>query len=378
MNVSPQLLGFIGSIYDCVIEPQRWTETADALRLHLRMQNVVMAVNRLQKGNGAVDIAVTSGIPAEFWPLIHIHGEAVLKLWGGPARIARVPLEEPVIQSRMTDRKLWVTNDYFRHFIEPQGLIDAVAVALARDPMTIATIAFGRHGDEGPVVETELDDLRVLAPHIRRATAITGLLDDAVLKASTFASALEASASGILLVDRQMGIVHANAAAAGMLAAGDPVQAQAGVLSLRAELVPGQLEAAVEAAGADDAQGRRGLGIPGRWRDGTPCVLHILPLERREVRVGLQLRATAAIFISEAPRSGRLPLDAVSLLYSLTPAEARVFELLVEGHPPAAIAAQLGSTTNTVRTHLKRVFDKTNCHRQADLVALARNVSLPA
>jgi DNA-binding CsgD family transcriptional regulator/PAS domain-containing protein len=320
---------------------------------------------------------VISNIPSAYRPAMAQYPEEVLQLWGGPAVVAGMPLEEPVIQSHMTDPADWAENAYFREFSIPQGIIDAVGVALARDSTLIATIVFGRHGSEGPIGEIEVEALRVLAPHVRRATTISGMLDNAMAREQTFAAALEASPVGIVLVDPQMHIVHANRIADEMLATEDPVRRRGGVLSLVAEVLPGLLESAVTAAANDDPEGRRGLGVPSRRRDGTPLVLRVLPLTRRSMRGGIEPRASAAIFIGEAPGALQLPGDALALIYSLTPAEVRVLELIAEGSSLAEVSDRLGKSSHTVRTHLNRVFDKTGVHRQADLVRLLSTITLP-
>jgi DNA-binding CsgD family transcriptional regulator len=83
------------------------------------------------------------------------------------------------------------------------------------------------------------------------------------------------------------------------------------------------------------------------------------------------------VFVTSAADPPRLPGDALSLLYKLTPAEVRVFELIVAGKTPAEIADQLALKLVTVRAHLSHVFEKTGCGRQADLVALASNLTMP-
>jgi DNA-binding CsgD family transcriptional regulator len=72
-----------------------------------------------------------------------------------------------------------------------------------------------------------------------------------------------------------------------------------------------------------------------------------------------------------------MPADALTLLYDLTPAESRIFELIADGQALSDIAVVLGIAPSTVKTHLLRVFDKTGCRRQADLVKLAASMSLP-
>ncbi len=82
-----------------------------------------------------------------------------------------------------------------------------------------------------------------------------------------------------------------------------------------------------------------------------------------------------AIFIASSADPPRLA-DVMGLLYRLTPAETRVFELIVEGKAPVEISEVLGVSVSTIKTHLVRVFDKTGCSRQADLVAMAAKVNL--
>jgi DNA-binding CsgD family transcriptional regulator len=102
-----------------------------------------------------------------------------------------------------------------------------------------------------------------------------------------------------------------------------------------------------------------------------------MPLERRSSRAGLPLEAVAAVFIADGSGPISAPRDAVMLLYGLTPAEARVFELVVAGRSSPEIAAELGIAASTVRTHLLRVFDKTGRHRRTELVRLAGEIRVP-
>lgn len=54
--------------------------------------------------------------------------------------------------------------------------------------------------------------------------------------------------------------------------------------------------------------------------------------------------------------------------FDLTPAEARIVLRLVAGDLLRCAANALGITYETVRTHLKAVFQKTGTCRQAELV----------
>lgn len=57
-------------------------------------------------------------------------------------------------------------------------------------------------------------------------------------------------------------------------------------------------------------------------------------------------------------------------LYGVTPAEARVAVLMASGASTGDVACRLNVSIATVRTHLNRLFCKTDTHHQGQLVAL--------
>jgi DNA-binding CsgD family transcriptional regulator len=62
-------------------------------------------------------------------------------------------------------------------------------------------------------------------------------------------------------------------------------------------------------------------------------------------------------------------------LYGVTPTEARLADLLLEGLEVRDIANRLTMTLETARFHLKRVLAKTGARRQTELMRLM--LSLP-
>ena len=59
-----------------------------------------------------------------------------------------------------------------------------------------------------------------------------------------------------------------------------------------------------------------------------------------------------------------------SKFYQLTPAQARLTDLILSGHSLAEAATQLNVSENTLRSHLKQIYSKTNTHGQMQLVHL--------
>ena len=57
-----------------------------------------------------------------------------------------------------------------------------------------------------------------------------------------------------------------------------------------------------------------------------------------------------------------------------TPAEAQVTLHLCEGHPRERIAQARGVSQETLKVQLKRIYHKTGCAREAELVVLINSL----
>lgn len=60
----------------------------------------------------------------------------------------------------------------------------------------------------------------------------------------------------------------------------------------------------------------------------------------------------------------------LAMAFGLTPAEQRLCEMLLLGHAPKEAAAMLGIAPETARKRLKGIFQKTDTHKQSELIAL--------
>jgi DNA-binding CsgD family transcriptional regulator len=72
-----------------------------------------------------------------------------------------------------------------------------------------------------------------------------------------------------------------------------------------------------------------------------------------------------------------MPADALALLYDLTPAEVRVFELVVAGGSNEMVGNTLGVSLSTVKSHMLHVLEKTGARNRVALVNLAHSIKLP-
>lgn len=365
----------IAAIYDCVLAPEKWTEVLEAIRTEFNFQNAALSVTGYQ---GIMLLGAAVGVDDYWLARILDYGTAPADAWGGVDRLNELPLEEPVVQSRAMPDYDRESNRYFVEWVRPQGIGDAITINLERAANSASNLTMGRHESAGPVTDVELEGLRMLAPHMRRALAISQVLELKTIEAATFVSTLETFNSAILLVDEETAFVHANAAAATMLKAKYPFTLNDNRLVLpQATATEALREAVRNTATGSLTLLSRGAGILVSLDDEAPMVLHVMPLLRSEYDRYAEQRAAAAIFASPAAAPPQMPADALALLYGLTPAETRVFEMLVDGERQSEIALKLGLALSTVKTHLHRVFEKTGYTRQVDLVRLATSLSMP-
>jgi DNA-binding CsgD family transcriptional regulator len=112
--------------------------------------------------------------------------------------------------------------------------------------------------------------------------------------------------------------------------------------------------------------------------DGDNYIVHVLPLTSGVRRTaGVAHAATAAIFIRRAELDFTAPIAGMVRRYRLTPAETKVLRALLEQAGMPSIAAAIGTSTSTVKTHLLNMFEKTGTSTQADLIKLALSFADP-
>jgi DNA-binding CsgD family transcriptional regulator len=366
----------VGAIYDCAIDPRRWPETLTALRHALGYANAILGLNELPSGRLLLN--VSSGIESPWLERVPDYAADIIDLWGGPEVAYTYPLDRPAVTSRVNPAALREPlNRYVREWAYPQGLVDSIAIPLARDATSIGSVAFARHRDAGPIGESEIAAAQLLLPHLQRAVAISRLLDARTAAAADFEAVINGLRTPVLIVDAGRTLLHANRAARVLIEAGTTLVVHGKVLSSSTPGAARALAAAVvRACTSDLALGEGSLAVP-LGGDGGVHAAYVLPLRRRAIDERLVAKPAAAIFVASPRTWPGAAAHLVTALFGLTPTETRVFDGIAAGQTPAEVARSLAVAPSTVHTHLLRVFEKTGVHRQAELVQLAAALTSP-
>jgi DNA-binding CsgD family transcriptional regulator len=374
MNSDENLLALIGAIYDCTLNPEAWNAVLPRIGTFVGGSAGGLFVHDSSRTN--LDIVYQFATGADYRRL---YVEKYMPLDPMAGTYFVLDVGEVFSTSTVMPHAEFLQSRFYNEWIRPQGWIDNICVYLDKTPDGHAAIALFRNEREGLADESSRERMRLLVPHLRRAVLIGKLIEFKTAEAATFADALDGLSAAMVFVDSNSRITQTNAQGRAMIADGGVLRASLGRLVAGDPDVNRALQDIVLAAGTGDAAiGIRGVAVPLVARDGERYVAHVLPLSSGARRgVGVNYAATAVLFVQRAALATRSPPEAIAKTYKLTPMEVRVLLAIVEVGGAPQVAEALGIGEGTVKTHLKRLYQKTGASRQADLVKLFAGYANP-
>lgn len=225
----------VSTIYDCAIDPHLWPTAIEQIaRLVEGSGGLILMIDLIeQRSRLYVDWNVGAALGRTFSE--HYYADNPLR-----EAFPEFEVDEPYNIAMVMASERWRETRVYREFGRPNGWLDNVGVNLLRTPARSASLSIVRSERAGFAGPRELEIMRLLSPHLRRAVSIADLIEMRELTARTFESSFDALAVPIVLVDRAGGIVHANRAAQDLFSSGDPVRSERGVLKAPASKRPAQ------------------------------------------------------------------------------------------------------------------------------------------
>ncbi|HZF75232.1 MAG TPA: helix-turn-helix transcriptional regulator [Acetobacteraceae bacterium] len=360
------LAATIGSIYDCVLEPERWEAVLAGL-------GGLIGARR-----GFLGIATAGG---ETRGRICLHG---LQSVEDATRHATINPLLPLGLVQPPDRAYVVSRDYglstlmatrfYREVLAPRADLDSISFVVMREGDAFAHWILITQDDRAPITAEEAAGFELIAPHIRRAVEISNVLGMQRLAAESYRAALGQLDAAVLILDGGRRPAYANARAETVLGTERLLRVRQGRVQGATEGAERALRRATEGTMAGGAAGfEEGLAAT----DGEEWLLFAVALDPGgDDKLGIAARSV--MLVLRAPREDtRNPVAIAARLFDLTPAQVQVLAFLSQGHAPDAIAEILGVTVATVRTHLAELFRRTGTTRQAELVARTLSVASP-
>ncbi len=262
-------------------------------------------------------------------------------------------------------------SEFYEDWLQPLNIEDGLFVRLTGGPRPTSLIVAAPRRAEAFATSDRVKLMSGLVPHFQQALRIQDTLGALTHSAVELAGALDVVRHGVVVVAGDHLVSNLNAAAERIFRTEDGLCMRSGRIAATSPRADQELHCAIHNALADERSTvRTGQSLTCCRPSGKrPYVIHVLPSHRCDGDEPLHQPMALVLIIDPEDQ----PEPAASLLrrlYHLTRAEADVALRVLHGADLREISEQLSVSLPTVRTHLQHVFDKTNTHRQADLIRL--------
>jgi DNA-binding CsgD family transcriptional regulator/PAS domain-containing protein len=339
---SPTMACLVRAIHAAGVDAGRWPAVLEQLREDFDAG--VVTIGRHEFASGA-DAALYES-PDDLHFSRDIAAFAARNPWYlsiGEYVAGRIISGEDIVSTRDLKR-----TDFYRGFLQPRGLLHRLCGVVAQRGSSAYLLSAYRREERGAFDGADKDELHALLGHVTLSLESQWRWQEADDMAHALLALSDHDEHPVLLVTAQSEAVYRNPAAARLLDSARGLRLD-GVRVLAASPADQRVlrEAIEQAAQGDPAQ----------------TAPHVVVLAHAA-------GSLAVVPVRGVPTAHDPATCAFAREYQLTAAQAKVSALVFAGQPLAAIAHTLGVSENTVRSHLRLVFQKTDTHSQMDLVHL--------
>jgi DNA-binding CsgD family transcriptional regulator len=263
-------------------------------------------------------------------------------------------------------------SEFETDFMRPFELTDGLFMRLAVGTTPTSFIAPAPKGREPFDTAERVKVMGALVPHLEQALRTQEHLAQLGNGVGDITGVIDAIRHGIVIVGTARTVVHLNSAAERILTSGDGLCTRSGRVEATRVSTNTELQVSITRACVEPQNGC-GSGDSfacSRSSGRRPYVIHVLPLKPAENPSA----ARALVMIIDPEQEPEPPKMLLRRLFGLTNGEADVALLMLRGNGLKPIAADLALSMATVKTHLHHIFNKTDTHRQAELVRLLLGV----
>ena len=352
-------------IYDTATDSRQWPVFLNELKEYLGASAVLLAKSDFKNYESRIFHAV--GVKYEF--IRSYEGRFVrLNPW--------LQQEECYVHGRvrrgediLSPEKL-IKTEFYKAWLLPQGLFYSVFTVVKEIGEQVFYIAALRSQEAGYFEDQKLRLLESLMPHLQRATSRGEYLWQLTIVLDVF----DCMQFAVMVVDKRGRLLFSNRITEELLNREDGIQIRDGRVWIRGQQKSGSFsKTIVRAATSTEQEGVYQLSkaiMVERGDKKLPLWVIVSPLSRRLRRVVCQEDEVALVYVISPERVSKISETKIRTLFDLTQAEQKLTKLIVEGYRLDEAAKHQGISINTARTHMKRIYAKTNTVRPADLVRL--------
>lgn len=295
---------------------------------------------------------------------------------GDPVRAAlgRVPSGTPTLLTDLFSPEAQKADSFFTEMLAGKwGYRDVLAVRLVVEESFGCYLGFTRSLGQPLFESRDRDRLALLVPHLQRWASVQASLDQLGIFSGIALEQMLQTGQGLAVLGEDGSVVYLNRVAARLARDEGFFDDTARRLELAEPALREEFRALVDrciAASRDGGERVSGtLNVP--RAESAPMDVVVMSLRRPGRHTNLLAGGGRAIVATQETGRPRHDIrQQLSGIYGLSDAEAEVCWRISNGDSVAAIAEATDTTKETVRSQLKRVFQKTGVRRQPDLVRL--------
>ena len=374
MKLEAAVLGVVEEIYSAAEDEKRWTSVLERVAEALGCDLTGLYVHDLARGRASISAGYNCDASfvasyEQYYAGVDPWSERANRL--GLFRSGEL-LSSDMVLVPSDLRK----TEYYADWLAPQRLERAVNVCISKEKTLVANMVVmrGRHRPE--FGGDDLRFLSIMTPHLQRAVRLHQHFTSLGVVQNCLADVVNGLSAGVIFVNAGGSIIYVNREGERIAEMNDGLSIEKGRLEFASSHSTRRFRELLASAAA---QRRGAVDTAG----GALRVERTSGLKAFQVLVSPVSRSTAlvaggapvvAVFITDPEMSSQIEAPRLRQAFGLTQAEALIAVQIGWGRSPKQIAGTLQLSLNTVRTHLKSIYVKTNTHRQAALVQCLTDV----
>lgn len=363
----------IGSIYDAAVDVNLWPQVIEKIVQYTDSKTAIFTA--LDQFSPSYDFLFSHNIPDE---ALHAYRDERIRVID--MQLHRVLWENlGVGQVASSDLSHYGENPesdeyiFYERCLNPTGISYISAILLDQGSHRWAVLGLHRAPDVAPYQQKELDFLKHLGVHLRRALQIHRQFSLVKQENLSLYSVLDHLKTGVILLDHQLSLTYSNPLAQSMLEHDSCLDLdlynrlkthaydQSRLDQLLHSALLGQSALNADVGGVlslSDAKGQQ-------------LMLTIVPCSKlKNMQHQNAGQHQIAVFLTDKHQHYALSKAYLQQAYQLSKREFELCELLLNGYKLEEIAEHCGITLSSVRTYFKNIYEKTQCNSQIELMHL--------